>query len=204
MATIIAAASVAFCLALCLQTAAALPPPTGIAATSAPVTQPTMTGPSHGLSVMFDIVAPNGPVVCSSIAAPSCSGVHGCLTFLCCFAAFTSLAPNKINVNITSYTVNNQTVQAGAPCTNMVPDNACLTQLKAARDMVHIDYSIKTGVRLEIASLSGPPCLWSRPGSAARLFQERQHTPVATDSKVISTHVAFACRLLRCLRPLPV
>ncbi len=42
----------------------------------------------------------------------------------------------------------------------MVPDNACLTQLKAARDMVHIDYSIKTGVRLESASLSGPPSAW--------------------------------------------
>ena len=69
------------------------------------------------------------------------------MTFCFCFAAFTSLAPNKINVNITSYTINNQTVLAGAPCTNMVPENACLPQLMAARDSVHIDYSIKTGVR---------------------------------------------------------
>lgn len=92
MAPIVIAAALALCSALCLQTASALPPPTGIAATT-----------------------------------------------------FTSLAPNKINVNITSYTINNKTIMAGKPCTNMVPDNACLTQVMAARDMVHIDYSIKTG-----------------------------------------------------------
>jgi hypothetical protein len=92
MAPVLAAASLVLALGLCLQTASALPPPTGIAATT-----------------------------------------------------FTSIAPNKINVNITSFTVDNKTVAAGTPCTDMTPGNACLVQVQAARDQVHIEYSVKSG-----------------------------------------------------------
>ncbi len=99
----------------------------------------------------------------------------------------------------------------------MVPDNACLTQLKAARDMVHIDYSIKTGVsRLDPASLSGGPARGPPHESAARVLEERHHVPVATAlnvstymwQSVVACSIACAlsssdvsCRLRRSSQP---
>ena len=113
----------------------------------------TATRRCDGSASLFDHFLTGQHTLLSQRQAPEAS----CLTKFCDFAAFTSLAPNKINVNITSYTINNQTVPAGAPCTNMVPDNACLTQVQAARDMIHIDYSVKTGVRLLAPCLPGLP-----------------------------------------------